>query len=62
MEVQYAEGENADHRFLVLPQEPAEAWVAEAIHEAFGISVIWRTHDGWAGQQVGVALGRGEAE
>lgn len=59
MEVQYAEGENADHRFLVLPQEPAEAWAVEAIREAFGISVIWRTRDGWAGEQLKLALGRG---
>ncbi|MEV5748354.1 ATP-binding domain-containing protein [Actinoallomurus sp. NPDC052308] len=62
MEVQYAEGENPDHRFLVLPQEPAEAWAAEAIREAFGISVIWRTREGWAGEQVSVALGRGGGE
>jgi DNA helicase IV len=62
MEVQYAEGESADHRFLVLPRQPAEAWAAEAVREAFGISVIWRTEDGWAGQQVDLALGKVEPE
>jgi hypothetical protein len=62
MEVQYAEGENADHRFLVLPQKPAEAWSTEAIREAFGISVIWRTLDGWEGDQVELALGKGKPQ
>jgi hypothetical protein len=62
MEVQYAEGESADHRFLVLPRQPAEAWAAEAVREAFGISVIWRTEDGWAGDQVELALGKGEPQ
>jgi DNA helicase IV len=57
MEVQYAEGMSADHRFLVLPGPPAEAWAAEVLREAFGISIIWRTADGWEGHSIELALG-----
>jgi DNA helicase IV len=62
IEVQYAEGESADHRFLVLPRQPAETWAAETVREAFGVSVIWRTADGWEGHHVSLALGRETSE
>jgi len=57
MEVQYAEGRPADQRFLVLPDAPADPWVVDVLSEAFDVSVIWRTADGWDGQRVDVALG-----
>ncbi|GLZ09990.1 hypothetical protein Acsp04_02250 [Actinomadura sp. NBRC 104425] len=57
MEVQYAEGQPADQRFLVLPDAPADPWVVDVLSEAFDVSVIWRTADGWDGQRVDVALG-----
>jgi hypothetical protein len=56
-EIQHAEDQKADHRFLVLPQEPAELWSPDLLTEAFGISVIWRTSTGWDGQRLPIALG-----
>lgn len=58
LEVQHAEGEPAEHRFLVLPEPPAEPWAPEVLVEAFGMSVIWRTGDRWAGRGLDIALGR----
>ncbi|WP_329521377.1 HelD family protein [Spirillospora sp. NBC_01491] len=59
-EVQHAEGEPADHRFLVLPCEPAESWAPGVLREAFGLPVLWRTESGWDGQDLSLALGRSE--
>ncbi|MEV4002444.1 ATP-binding domain-containing protein [Actinomadura sp. NPDC049753] len=58
LEVQHAEGEPAEHRFLVLPEPPAEPWAPEVLAEAFGMSVIWRAGDRWAGRELDIALGR----
>lgn len=58
LEVQHAEGEQAEHRFLVLPEAPAEPWAPEVLAEAFGMSVIWRTDGGWHGRNLDLALGR----
>ncbi|MFI0348919.1 hypothetical protein [Actinomadura sp. 9N407] len=59
LEVQHAEGERADHTYIVLPQEPEEDWAAEMLYEAFGVSVIWRTADGWNGHRLPKALDEG---
>lgn len=58
MEVRYADGIQADHVFLVLTQPPAEPWAVDAVSRAFGVAVIWRDGDRWAGQQLGLALGK----
>ncbi|MEV4966510.1 MULTISPECIES: hypothetical protein [Streptomyces] len=42
---------------LVLCEPPAEAWAAETVREAFGIQVLWRTRDGWGGDDPDTALG-----
>ncbi|TDC97806.1 ATP-binding domain-containing protein [Actinomadura sp. 7K507] len=61
LEVQHAEGEPADHRFLVLPEPPAEPWAPEVLTEAFGMSVIWRAEGRWIGGNVDLALGRAKS-
>ncbi|WP_024934747.1 HelD family protein [Actinomadura welshii] len=58
LEVQHAEGEPAEHRFLVLPEAPAETWAPEVLNEAFGMSVIWRAEGRWEGRNLDLALGR----
>ncbi|MFG2243743.1 hypothetical protein [Spirillospora sp. NPDC048823] len=58
LEVQHAEGEPAEHRFLVLPEPPAEPWAPEVLAEAFGMSVIWRADGRWEGRNLDTALGR----
>lgn len=58
LEVQHAEGEPAEHRFLVLPEPPAEPWAPEVLAEAFGVSVIWRAGERWAGRGLDIALGK----
>lgn len=58
LEVQHAEGEPAERRFLVLPEPPAEPWAPDVLTEAFGMSVIWRADGTWAGRDLNHALGR----
>lgn len=58
LEVQHAEGEPAEHRFLVLPEAPAETWAPGVLNEAFGMSVIWRAEGRWDGRNLDLALGR----
>lgn len=62
LEVQHAEGEAAAHRFLVLPEAPAEPWAPEVLAEAFGMSVIWRAEGSWDGRNVNLALGSSRME
>ncbi|MFG3085775.1 HelD family protein [Streptomyces parvulus] len=47
----------ADHLCLVLSQPPAEAWSPAAVHAVFGVHVLWRTSQGWGGQETPIALG-----
>ncbi|MGC5010745.1 hypothetical protein ACLQ2R_08280 [Streptosporangium sp. DT93] len=58
MEVEHVTGNRADHLFLVLPQAPEPAWAAAMPATAFDIATIWRDGAGWAGDGLGVALGR----
>ena len=58
LEVQHAEGEPAERRFLVLPQPPAEPWAPDVLAEAFDMHVIWRADGTWAGHDLNHALGR----
>ncbi|MBW8485525.1 HelD family protein [Actinomadura parmotrematis] len=58
MEAAHAEGETADHRFVVLPGEPVEDWAAETLDEAFGVNVLWLEDGHWRGNRVPLALGR----
>lgn len=45
------------HRmFLVLAGEPVEPWAATSLASVFGVSVIWKMADGWAGHDLDLAL------
>lgn len=58
MEVEYVGDKRADHLFLVLPQAPEHAWTPRLPAGSFSITTIWRDGTGWAGEQLGLALGR----
>ncbi|MFF3877166.1 HelD family protein [Streptomyces sp. NPDC001978] len=47
----------ADRLHLILCQPPAENWAADTLHDIFGIHVLWRTKEGWNGQDTKTALG-----
>lgn len=47
----------ADRLYLVLSQPPAENWSAATVHDVFGVHVLWRTPQGWGGQDTETALG-----
>ncbi|MEU6092770.1 hypothetical protein ABZ865_39645 [Streptomyces sp. NPDC047085] len=47
----------ADRLHLVLCQPPAEDWAADTLHDIFKVHVLWRTKEGWRGQDPGTALG-----
>ncbi|MFB7248552.1 ATP-binding domain-containing protein [Streptomyces populi] len=56
MELDRAEARSADTRYLVLSEPPTEDWAPDAIREAFGVHVVWRTAAGWHGPDVRTAL------
>ncbi|WP_443334819.1 hypothetical protein [Streptomyces sp. CCNWLW230] len=47
----------ADRLYLVLSQPPAEDWSPATVHDVFGVQVLWRTPQGWGGQDNATALG-----
>ncbi|MEU3098750.1 ATP-dependent DNA helicase [Streptomyces sp. NPDC006967] len=47
----------ADRLYLVLSQPPAEDWSPGTVHGVFGVHVLWRTPQGWGGQDTTTALG-----
>jgi hypothetical protein len=51
----------ADRLYLVLSEPPAEDWSAEALHDVFGVHLLWRTRDSWGGRDADTALGSGQA-
>ncbi|MFF0133791.1 HelD family protein [Streptomyces mirabilis] len=51
----------ADRLYLVLSEPPAEDWSAEALHDVFGVHLLWRTRDSWGGLDADTALGSGQA-
>ncbi|ANB09783.1 hypothetical protein SAM40697_5830 [Streptomyces ambofaciens] len=56
-EVDHALPTAADHLYLVLSQPPCEDWSPAAVHAVFGVQVLWRTPQGWGGQDAATALG-----
>ncbi|MGW2838429.1 AAA family ATPase [Streptomyces sp. NPDC001493] len=44
-------------RYLVLCEPPAEDWSADTVRDIFGVHVLWRTPDGWGGEDTATALG-----
>ncbi|WLQ68637.1 HelD family protein [Streptomyces glycanivorans] len=61
LEVNHTLSTPADRLHMVLCEPPAEAWAAETVREAFGIHVLWRTRDGWGGDDPYTALGSHQA-
>ncbi len=46
----------ADRLYLVLSEPPAEDWSADAIHDVFGVRVLWRSPNGWGGENADTAF------
>ncbi|WP_327177353.1 AAA family ATPase [Streptomyces sp. NBC_01335] len=44
-------------RYLVLCEPPTEDWSADTVRDVFGAHVLWRTPDGWGGEDTATALG-----
>lgn len=61
LEINHTLSTPADRLHMVLCEPPAEAWAAETVREAFGIHVLWRTRDGWGGDDPYTALGSHQA-
>lgn len=57
LEINHTLSTPAARLHLVLCEPPAEAWAAETVREAFGIHVLWRTREGWGGDDPDTALG-----
>jgi DNA helicase IV len=58
LEAEWADDQEIDVLFLVLPKEPQDLWAVDVIKRVFDVSVIWKTETGWAGSSVDAALGR----
>lgn len=61
LEINHSLTEPADRLFLVLSDPPSEDWSVAAVHSVFGVHVLWRTPEGWAGEATTTALGTGRA-
>ncbi|MGW0854381.1 ATP-dependent DNA helicase [Streptomyces sp. NPDC002690] len=44
-------------RYLVLCEPPTDNWSADTVRDIFGVHVLWRTPDGWGGEDTATALG-----
>ncbi|MFF3687681.1 ATP-dependent DNA helicase [Streptomyces sp. NPDC002187] len=61
LEVNHAQPQSADRLYLVLSEPPVDAWAADTVRAVFGVHVLWRTVDGWGGEDKETALGAGAA-
>lgn len=59
IEINHTLPKPADRLCLVLAGPPAEDWSAATVHDVFGIQVLWRTQQGWEGEDVEIALTEG---
>ncbi|MFH8371199.1 AAA family ATPase [Streptomyces sp. NPDC018031] len=57
LEIDHTLPTRAAVRYLVLCEPPAEDWSADTTRDVFGVHVLWRTPEGWGGQEAGNALG-----
>ncbi|MFA1541677.1 hypothetical protein [Actinomadura monticuli] len=55
-DIEFAEGRTAEHRFLVLPEQP-ERGAIDAIAERHGTHIIWPEGQGWGGTGFDRAFG-----
>ncbi|MEV5986428.1 ATP-dependent DNA helicase [Streptomyces sp. NPDC052051] len=56
LEIDHTLPTSATGLYLVLCEPPAEDWAADAIRDIFTVHVLWRTPDGWGGEEAGAAL------
>ncbi|OEJ95721.1 HelD family protein [Streptomyces thermolilacinus] len=61
LEINHTLSTPADRLYLVLSGPPAEDWSADTVRGVFGVHVIWRSPQGWGGQDTDTALGSPEA-
>ncbi|MGA5225365.1 ATP-binding domain-containing protein [Streptomyces koyangensis] len=47
----------ADGLYLALSEPPAEDWSVDTIREVFRVNVIWRSPNGWGGENADTAFG-----
>lgn len=47
----------ADRLYLVLCEAPSEEWSADTVRDVFNVQVLWRSPNGWSGQDSETALG-----
>ncbi|WP_406000089.1 AAA family ATPase [Streptomyces sp. NBC_00829] len=59
MEINSILQRTADRMYLVLSEPPADDWAADTVRAVFGVHVLWRTTEGWLGQDSGTAVGAG---
>ncbi|MEH0577023.1 AAA family ATPase [Streptomyces sp. B21-108] len=57
LEINHTLAAPADRLYLVLTEPPAEDWSAETLLAVYGVHLLWRTHNGWAGRDKDAALG-----
>ncbi|MFC4609204.1 HelD family protein [Streptomyces maoxianensis] len=57
LEVNHTLPRSADRLYLVLSESPAEEWAADTVRGVFGVHVLWRTLDGWDGDEKETGLG-----
>jgi hypothetical protein len=57
LEIDHTLPTSAAGLYLVLCEPPAEDWAADTIRDVFTVHVLWRTPDGWGGQEAGTSLG-----
>ncbi|MGX1270600.1 ATP-binding domain-containing protein [Streptomyces phaeoluteigriseus] len=57
LEIRHTLDAPADGLYLVLSEPPVEEWSADTVRDVFGVHVIWRSPQGWGGEDTDVALG-----
>ncbi|MEO3765354.1 ATP-binding domain-containing protein [Streptomyces sp. B8F3] len=56
LEIDHLDSRAADRRYLVLSEPPAENWAPGTARDVFGVDTVWRTEDGWDGEDARTAL------
>ncbi|MGW5851137.1 ATP-binding domain-containing protein [Streptomyces sp. NPDC055254] len=56
MEIDHIGPRAADHRYLIMSEQPADDWAPDAVRGVFGMETLWRTENGWEGLSARTAL------
>ncbi|MEU2506390.1 ATP-binding domain-containing protein [Streptomyces sp. NPDC007863] len=57
LEINHTLPHPADGLYLVLPEPPSEDWSVDTIRDVFHVHVIWRSPNGWGGENADSAFG-----